>query len=247
MAVLVEHARRVGQQQQLFRFQNFGDAAGDNVSVDVVRLALFADTDRRDHRNECASFEVTDQAGVNLGDFANHADVNQISVIVAVMQHQFFGADHVAILASQANRLATCLVDQIDDVFVNLAAQHHLDDLHRLGVGDAHALNKLALLADTGEQILDLRPAAVHDDHIHADELEENNVARKTLFQILVDHGVAAEFDDDGFAVEAFDVGQCFGQDGRFLRRGEMWEGHGRVPCEDPRILLGGIANMKAH
>jgi hypothetical protein len=39
----------------------------------------------------------------------------------------------------------------------------------------------------------------------------------KHCFEVLVDHGVAAEFDDDGLAVETLDVGQRFGEDGGFL------------------------------
>ena len=52
-----------------------------------------------------------------------------------------------AVLAGQADRLAAVLVDEADDVLVDLAAQHHLDDVHGLVVGDAHALDELALLA----------------------------------------------------------------------------------------------------
>ena len=54
-------------------------------------------------------------------------------------------------------------------------------------------------------------------DHIHADQLQEYHVAGEALLEILVDHGVAAEFDDDGPAVEAFDVRQRLGKDRGFV------------------------------
>ncbi len=58
--------------------------------------------------------------------------------------------DERAVLAGEAHGLAAGLIDQGDDVLVHRAAQHHLDHVHGLGVGDAHALHELALLADAG-------------------------------------------------------------------------------------------------
>ena len=66
---------------------------------------------------------------------------------------------------------------------------------------------------------LDLRPAAVHDHRVHADQLQQHHVAREALLQLLVGHGVAAVLDDDGLAVEALDVRQRLGEDARLLGR----------------------------
>jgi hypothetical protein len=79
VAGFVEYARRVGQQDQFFRFQNFGQLARDHVGIDVVGLAFAADADRRDDRDEIAGIEKRDQAGVDLGDFADLADVDDIA------------------------------------------------------------------------------------------------------------------------------------------------------------------------
>lgn len=48
LAGLVQHARGVGQHQQLFGAQHFGHLAGDDVGVDVVGRAVFAIADGRD-------------------------------------------------------------------------------------------------------------------------------------------------------------------------------------------------------
>ncbi|MNC93299.1 hypothetical protein D3C83_98940 [compost metagenome] len=53
----------------------------------------------------------------------------------------------------------------------------------------------------------------MHDHRIHADHLEQHHVARKTLLEQIVAHGVATVFDDDGFAVKALDVRQRLGND----------------------------------
>ena len=104
----------------------------------------------------------------------------------------------------------------MDDLLVHLPAEHHLDDVHRLGVGHPHALDELALLADAFQHVVDLRAAAMHDDRIHPDQLEQHDVAREALLELLVGHGVAAVLDDDRLAVEALDVGQRLGEDARF-------------------------------
>jgi hypothetical protein len=54
LALLVEHARGVGQQHQLLGLEHLGELAGDHVGVDVVGLAVLADADRGDHRDEGA-------------------------------------------------------------------------------------------------------------------------------------------------------------------------------------------------
>jgi hypothetical protein len=66
-------------------------------------------------------------------------------VVVLVGQQQFLGANEAAVLAGQADRLATGLIDQVDHVLVDLTTEHHLDDFHRFGVGDAHPLDEFAL------------------------------------------------------------------------------------------------------
>ena len=52
----------------------------------------------------------------------------------------------------------------------------------------------------------DLRPAAVDDDRVQADVLEQDDVAGEVLAQLGVGHRRAAVLDDDGAAVELPDV-----------------------------------------
>jgi hypothetical protein len=96
------------------------------------------------------------------------------------------------------------------------------------------------------EQVFDLRTAAVNNHDVHADELEENDVARKTLLEVLVGHRVAAILDDNGLAVETFDVRQCLGENGGCVGGSDPAVGHGGVPDDDRRILPGAGANKKA-
>ena len=54
---------------------------------------------------------------------------------------------------------------------------------------------------------------------------------------MLVGHRVAAVLDDDGLAVETLDVGQGFGENGGLDAGGEVFDAHGGLRMESPRIV----------
>ena len=175
-----------------------------------------------------SSCSALHHARVDRLDLADLADVVLLARVVAVEHAQLARADQAAVAAGQAHRLAAGDVDQADDVLLHLAGEHPLDDLHRLLVGDAHALDERALLADLGERLLDLRAAAVHHHRVHADQLQQHHVLGEVLLQRRVGHGVAAVLDDDGLAVELADVGQRLGQDLGLVARRDVGEVVGR-------------------
>jgi hypothetical protein len=110
---------------------------------------------------------------------------------------QLARADQAAVAPGQAHGLAAGGVDQAHDVLLHLAGQHPFDHFHRFGVGDAHALDEGALLAEAlGQRVVDLRAAAVHHHRVHAHQLEQHHVLGKVLLQRRVGHGVAAVLDD---------------------------------------------------
>ena len=125
----------------------------------------------------------------------------------------------LAVLAGEADRPAARLVDVGDDGLVDEAAEHHLHHLHGLLVGHPHAPHELALLADPGEPLADLGPAAVHDHRVHADALQEHDVAGEASGQVVLHHRVPAVLDDEGGAGEALDVGERLGEHARHSLR----------------------------
>ena len=118
-----------------------------------------------------------------------------------------------AVLARQADRLSAEAIDQHHELLLDLTGQHPLDDLHRLGVGHPHALDESGFLANTLQGVIDLRPAAMHDDRPHSDELQKHDIVREAFLQRLLCHRIAAVLDDDRATVEAADVGKRLGQD----------------------------------
>ena len=137
---------------------------------------------------------------------------------------------HGAVVARQphgAPAVAADDVDEADELLVDAAGEHHLHDAHGRLVGDAHAVDEARLHAEPVEHLGDLRPAAVHDDRVQADELEQHHVAAEALAQPRVVHGVAAVLDDDRLAAELLDVGQRLDENRRFLDGGEPLVAHG--------------------
>ena len=68
------------------------------------------------------------------------------------------------------------------------------------------------VLPKFGQQIADLWTAAMNNDRINADQFHQNDVLGKTVFKFFVDHGVAAEFDDNGFIFKFLNIRQGFNQ-----------------------------------
>ena len=136
-----------------------------------------------------------------------------------IVRVTFSATHHVAVLAAQADGLAARLVDVADDLLVDRAGQHHLDDLDGRVVGDAQPGGEFRLDAEALEHRRDLRAAAMHHDRIDRGLLEQHDVLGELLGERLLAHGVAAILDDDGLLVIALHVRQRLGQDARLFQR----------------------------
>src|SRR5690606_8329759 len=78
LSLLVHQAGDVGQQHQFFRLQRFGDLACHQVRVDVVGLAIRADANRCDDRDEVAANQHFQQLGIDPGDLTYLTDVDDL-------------------------------------------------------------------------------------------------------------------------------------------------------------------------
>ena len=201
-----EQARRRGQIDDLLGVHRDRDRPRRLVGIDVVRLALGIRADGRDDRRQAVVEQAVDQLGANARDVADEAERR-----VGRRDGQ-----QARILARHADRdrlVAGLAVDRRDEVAVDLADQHHADDLERLRVGDAKAVLELRLLADAAKHRVDLRPAAVDQHAAHADAAQQQHVLREREVGVAVDRR-AAELHDDRLAGELADVGQRLDEDG---------------------------------
>ncbi len=139
---------------------------------------------------------------------------------------------HVAVLAAQPDGAAAGLVDVADDLLVDRAGQHHLDDLDGRRVGDAQARGELRLDAEPLQHGLICGPPPCTTTGLIAACSSSTMSRAKGAGELLVAHGVAAVFHHDGFLVVALHIGQRLGQDpGLVGRRGV----HGHFLCDVSR------------
>ena len=175
---------------------------GSGIAVDVVGVARLVTAQGGDHRDVVSRQQILHRLNVDVYDFSHIA---QPFVLLGAFNQP-------PVHAGQAHRLAALHFQKVDQGFVHLARQHHLNDVHGLLVRDPPAFHEHGLLAQPVHQLIDLRPAAVNQHHPDTDEPQQHNVLHHLLLELVVDHGVAAVFDDHGFAVVAADVGQGFGE-----------------------------------
>ena len=171
IAGLVQNTADIGQHHQLLCLQHRRQLGGNHISVDVVALVVFTKSDRADDRDESIVLQCLDNAWINADDISHLANVVFLAGVLVVDHLEFLGANHAAISPGQTDRLATSLIDQPDDVLLHLASQNPLDHFHGLRIGNTHALDKFALLAQALEGGLNLRAAPVYHDGVDAHQL----------------------------------------------------------------------------
>ena len=170
------HSAHVGEEDQLGGAHRRRHRPGDDVGVDVVRLAVGVGRGRRQHRDVLALQQQPQRPGIDGVDDADKADVLAVRPVAPHPQHAGVGA-------GKAHRPAAGALQARDDLFVDPPRQHHLRHLGALGVGhpmavdetgfDAHALH------DPGER----RAAAVDDQRLQSDVLQQDDVARPGVGQ----------------------------------------------------------------
>ena len=144
--------------------------------------------------------------GIDRLHLAHQPDVHLAAV--GHLVQPLVGPEQARVLAGEPHRPAPVEIDQAHDLLVDLADQHHLDDLDRLLVGDAHAAHELRLLAEPLHERADLGAAAVHDDGTDADQPEEEHVLGELLLEVRLLHRGPPVLDHEGLALEGTDIGQ---------------------------------------
>ena len=115
-------------------------------------------------------------------------------------------AEELAVVAREPHRRLPVAVDAHDDVLVDLADEDHLRHLDGVGVAHAQPADELDRHVEAVHVGRDVGPAAVDDDRVQPDVLQEHDVAREVLAQLRVGHRRPAVLDDDRLAVELPDV-----------------------------------------
>src|SRR3970282_404257 len=113
----------------------------------------------------------------------------------------------VTIFPAHADGLAARAGQHGDDGLVRAAAEHHLDDVHRLAVGHAQPVDETTLQAQPLQESCDLGAAAVHEHGIHPCPLEQHEVFDERALILCSEH-TPAELHDDTLPLPGVNIGE---------------------------------------
>ena len=108
-------------------------------------------------------------------------------------------------------------VDQANEFTGHLAGQHHADHIHGFRSGDTQSALVFGLDTQGLKHLGYLRTATVHHDRVQSHLTQEHHVFGEAGFQMIVDHRVAAIFDDDALSGEFLQPRQRFDKHFRLL------------------------------
>ena len=243
--------------------QGSGDGPGERIGIDVVGLAVGAEGDRSEDRDQFRLQHRVEDAAFHMLRLAHEAEIDLLLGLALRVDHgarRLAGADHVAVLAAEADGATALGRDPADDLFVDRAGEHHLDHLDGRLVGDAQASAELRLNAEPAEHAPDLRAAAMNHDGLQAGLLEEHDILGEIFRRGAVAHGVAAIFDDDDLLIVALHVGQGLDQNfrahmhvregvfcQRFFHREALSSLRRRIGMRDDALLAQRCRTAKRH
>uniref|UniRef100_A0A8R7QUF1 Uncharacterized protein n=1 Tax=Triticum urartu TaxID=4572 RepID=A0A8R7QUF1_TRIUA len=229
-----EYAGHVSDQQQLLGANGSRDLPRRSVGVDVVGLPGLVCGHGGDDRDVAGGDDRAEHGGVDARDLADEPEGRGVGG----------GArgEEARVLAAEADGGGAGEADEGDELLVDLADQHHLDDLHGERVGDAEAVAELRLDADALQPGVDLRAAAVHEHGAQADAGEQDQVADHRRLQLRRLHGRAAVLDHHRLALEPLDEGERLRQDVHAAQRrgrGLRWRRGGGGRDAAPAASMG--------
>ena len=198
-------ARDIRQKEQAVRLERAGNGTCRSVAIHVHRVTRPPDAKRSDDGDHFRLEQGFEHLCIDLGGRSNETQL----WIGLIAKHQ------ISVLAGNPDGAAALGVDGLNNALVDEAREHRLDHLDRGFVRHALAAYELGRDALFREHLVDHRSAAVDHDRVHADQPHQHDVAGKTGHGLVIAHGVAAKFNDDGGSVVALKhrqrIVQCCG------------------------------------
>ena len=187
-AVRAFDAGNVGEEDERVGVAGDGAGGGHFVGVDVVVLAVEAESHGGEDGHAVQLPDGFEPARIAGGDLADKAEVGRGAL--------FAGAEEQAVAAGEADGGLAERAERGDQALVHLAGEDHQRDVAGFGVGDAQAVDELALLAQGLEHAGQLHAAAVDDGDLIAVAHELGDGARAALEQRWSFKARTTEFDD---------------------------------------------------
>lgn len=117
---------------------------------------FFTYADGGDDGNAAAFYQPFNQTGIDAFHRTDLSDVH--AILFGRIDQKFLRLNEMVVAPAHADRVPSICVNHRHDFLVDVPAQYHFDNIHRLFVGNAHSLDKFALFADFFKHRIDLRP-----------------------------------------------------------------------------------------
>ena len=101
-------------------------------------------------------------------------------------------------------------IQTANKVSVDFAYERHLGNSCGFCIGYTQTADKFALFTGLLQLTADFRTAAVNNYRTHAGVLQEQDILQHLVFQLIIQHSVAAIFYDNGFIFKIAQIRQCF-------------------------------------
>src|SRR5690348_1830616 len=122
LALFVENAFDIGEQDQAFGGDRACDGAGHRVGVDVVGLSLRVNADRRHDRDQVGIHDHPEHFGIDRLGLADKAEIDRNARArgwVELRALDLLRENQIAVLAGDADRAAARGINTGDDLFVD--------------------------------------------------------------------------------------------------------------------------------
>ena len=191
----------VGEENQLLRRELDGESRRDRVRVDVEDLALLVRGQRRDDRQVPGVEQRGQEARVHVHDVPHVAEVHGLALSRLAVDHPLLrsaaGEHDVAVDAGDTDGVHAVRAQGRENLDGDLAREDHLDDLERVVVGDAPAVDEPRLQPQPLGELCRLRAASVDRRDADPDLVEERDLLRQRVQVPRVLRHLPRDLDDE--------------------------------------------------
>ena len=159
-------------------------------------------------RHEAVVEQLLDDRGVDGVDVADESVVHRLAGVGELDRRTLVRADQARVDAADADRVDVHLAAERQQLGVDEAVEHHGGGVDGLLVGDAPALHHARGHAQRLGDFRELRTAAVHEHHAHAEVMKDGDLLDEAAHGGRVGEHAAAGLHDEGLALVHADVGR---------------------------------------
>ncbi len=189
--VTVEHAGDVGHVDEPLGVNIFGAGRGHVVGVDVVDLAVSAESQAGGHRDDPGTPQRLEEIQVDAGEIPDKPE----RAGHLVVNHRL-GEEGAGVGSAQPDRRLAGRGDGACQALVQQAAENHHGDVASLTVRDAQAVDELALHAHAFQSRRKNLAATMNDQQFMALVGQLCDLPRKRLDHTRVVEQRPCDFDD---------------------------------------------------